>query len=480
MRLLLTFIAFLIISKGLHSQHYHFFYIQSDQQQPFYIKMGNEVLSSSSAGFLIIPKLKDTAFDMIVGFPKDQFPEYRFKITQVKKDRGMSLKNFGDKGWGLFDLQTLEILMGEKIIREEPKKVPVPQPITTDAFTMTLAAVIDDPGLMATELVLMEPATNAMAKNVVEVKENLPVKKVAEKPIGSVAKSVPDKKETTAVTKQVPVQPKTEKVVAPIPVVEVPVTSTAGVINKEAEKLVFTDSVKAIESIAEKAPISQNISPDSIKVDVKEVVLEPAVVVSSQVGKVSEQLSDSVLELVFTDTDPSGKADTIKVSMLRDILYKKPAENILAEKTGISVVNDTISNKIKSEKADTALESVVPQTVIAADKNITSTGNLNKRAACRRVASDKDLAALRKRMVPLKDEDVMVALALKDFKAKCYTTEQVRNISFVFVRDEGRYKLLDAAYSYVYDPDNFSSMESLLNDPYFIHRFKALIKTPVD
>ena len=74
MRLLLIFLSFLFIATGVRSQHHHFFYIQSDQQQPFYIKLGNEVMSSSSAGFLIIPKLKDSAFEMIVGFPNDQFP----------------------------------------------------------------------------------------------------------------------------------------------------------------------------------------------------------------------------------------------------------------------------------------------------------------------------------------------------------------------------------------------------------------------
>jgi hypothetical protein len=81
-------------------------------------------------------------------------------------------------------------------------------------------------------------------------------------------------------------------------------------------------------------------------------------------------------------------------------------------------------------------------------------------------------------MVGLKDEDDMVAVALKDFKQKCFTTEQVKDVSFVFIRDEGRYKLLDAAYPYVYDPDNFTALESLLSDPYFIHRFRAFIKSP--
>jgi hypothetical protein len=454
MRLILIFISILCISAGVRSQHHHFFYIQSDQQQPFYIKLGNEVMSSSSAGFLIIPKLKDSAFDMIVGFPKDQFPEYRFKIAQVKKDRGMNLKNFGDKGWGLFDLQTLEIMMGEKIIREEPKKVSLPQPITTDAFTVTLASVIDDPGLMATQLVLIEPASNVIAKNTLDVRENLPAKKVIEKPVIAESGSVPFKKETVSEASPLP-----QKNAAPIPKPELPVISAPVVINKESEKVIVTDSVNAIESVKEKTPVAQNKNADTIFVHNAEEKEEPVDLLLSQVGKISEQLNDSLLELVFTDTDSLGKTDTIRVSLLRDIPKKKSVEIPITEKIETSVV---------------------PVTESSVDKNIKSADNLNKRAACKQVASDKDLAGLRKRMVTLKDEDDMVAMALKDFKAKCYTTEQVRNISFVFVRDEGRYKLLDAAYTYVYDPDNFISLESLLSDPYFIHRFKALLKVPVD
>ena len=476
MRLLLTLFTLLILSPGVRSQHHHFFYIQSDQQQPFYIKIRNEVKSSSSAGFLIIPKLKDSAFDMIVGFPKDQFPEYRFKIAQVKKDRGMSLKNFGEKGWGLFDLNTLEIQMGEKIIREEPKKAVIPPPITNDVFTVALASVIDDPGLMATELVLKEPATNAIVKNTVVVKETAPVKKAAEKTVSPDPKMQPDKKETVAVI----VPPSTEKVVPPLPKVEASVSGSEVVMNKEAEKALIIDTAKTMESIVEKAPVTLKSDSASNPVSVKEKAQDPAVVVSTQVGKISEQLSDSVLELVFTDTDPSGKADTIRVSMIRDFTGKMPADNMPSEKSLTSVVIDTVSQKEKSDKALVLETPVVQVAETGADKKITSTGNLNKRAACRQTASDKDMAGLKKRMVPLKDEDDMVTLALKDFKQKCYTTEQVRDLTFVFVRDEGRYKLLDAAYPYVYDPDNFISLESLLSDPYLIHRFKALVKLPVE
>jgi hypothetical protein len=388
----------------------------------------------------------------------------------------MSLKNFGEKGWGLFDLQTLEIQMGEKIIREEPKKAVIPQPITNDVFTVALASVIDDPGLMATELVLKEPATNAIVKNTVVVKETAPVKKAAEKTVSPAPKLQPDKKETVAVI----VPTSTEKVVPPLPKVEASVTGSEVVKNKESEKAEIIDTLKTMESIVDKAPVTLNSDSASNPVAIKEKSQEPAVVVSTQVGKISEQLSDSVLELVFTDTDPSGKADTIRVSMIRDFTGKMASDNMPSEKSLTSVVIDTVSQKEKSEKVVVLETPVVPLAETTTGKNITSTGNLNKRPACKQTASDKDLAGLKKRMVPLKDEDDMVALALKDFKQKCYTTEQVRDLSFVFVRDEGRYKLLDAAYPYVYDPDNFISLESLLSDPYLIHRFKALVKMPVE
>jgi hypothetical protein len=98
------------------------------------------------------------------------------------------------------------------------------------------------------------------------------------------------------------------------------------------------------------------------------------------------------------------------------------------------------------------------------------------RANCARMATEKDLGAVRKKMVGIRDEDEMVGVALKDFKARCYTTEQVKALCFVFTREEGRYKLIDAAYPYVYDPAVYGQLESLLSDKYFIHRFKALIQ----
>ena len=79
-------------------------------------------------------------------------------------------------------------------------------------------------------------------------------------------------------------------------------------------------------------------------------------------------------------------------------------------------------------------------------------------------------------MTAQKDEDEMIDAAQKLFKQKCYSTEQVKNLSVLFLKDESKYKFFDTAYPFVYDSGNFKNLESQLTDPYFISRFKAMIR----
>ena len=73
------------------------------------------------------------------------------------------------------------------------------------------------------------------------------------------------------------------------------------------------------------------------------------------------------------------------------------------------------------------------------------------------------------------DEDMIVA-AKKMFKSKCYSTEQVKNLSVLFLKDKGRYSFFDAAYPFIHDTQNFGRLESQLSDPYYVTRFKAMIR----
>ena len=69
----------------------------------------------------------------------------------------------------------------------------------------------------------------------------------------------------------------------------------------------------------------------------------------------------------------------------------------------------------------------------------------------------------------------MIAEAKKVFKTKCFSTLQIKNLSALFLTDESKYKFFDAAYQYVSDLENFSTLQSELKDEYFINRFKAMI-----
>ena len=95
---------------------------------------------------------------------------------------------------------------------------------------------------------------------------------------------------------------------------------------------------------------------------------------------------------------------------------------------------------------------------------------------CKDLANNNDFLKIRKRMAAEKDNDAMVFAAKKFFKTKCFSTEQIRNLSFLFLNDEGRYMFFDAAYPYTSDSERYPTLLSQLKDEYYINRFNALIQ----
>ena len=71
-------------------------------------------------------------------------------------------------------------------------------------------------------------------------------------------------------------------------------------------------------------------------------------------------------------------------------------------------------------------------------------------------------------------DEAMVSEAKKVFKNKCFTTEQIKNLSSLFLSSAGKYQFFNAAYLHVSDKEKFSSLESEIIDEYYLKRFKAL------
>src|SRR6185436_15942252 len=95
---------------------------------------------------------------------------------------------------------------------------------------------------------------------------------------------------------------------------------------------------------------------------------------------------------------------------------------------------------------------------------------------CKAVADQNDFFKLRKQMAGILNDDDMVSAARKVFKTKCFTTKQIKNLSTLFLNDEGKYKFFDAAYPYCFDSANYPGLVSELKYSYYINRFKAMLK----
>ena len=137
MKFILTAL-FTLFSICVFAQQNHFIYIQSDNQQSFYVKLDKKIMSSTASGYLIIPKLKVGVYDFAIGFPKNEWPEQIVTCNIVNADAGYLLKNFGDKGWGLFNFQTMDLLLAKNKSVDENKE---------DPFANVLSKVVNDPSI---------------------------------------------------------------------------------------------------------------------------------------------------------------------------------------------------------------------------------------------------------------------------------------------------------------------------------------------
>lgn len=320
----LLFALLLLFAITVQAQQNHYIYIQTDNKQPFYVKLNNKVFSSAGAGYVIVPKLIDGTYNLDLGFPKVEWPEQHFSIKIEKKDEGFMFKNFGDKGWGLFNMQSLHTIMGSS---KEVSTVVGTKSVNDDAFSNTLSNVVNDPNILVKE------------------------------PVQAETKIVSGNEAKPAITK-------------------------LGSTNKpEGTELVYTD--KANEKV------------------------------------------DTVTVLIPT---PPKAID--------EPVVQKPKTAVIENKPG-------------------------KLTMINSD--------------CKKMASEDDFIKLRKKMIGENNDDDMITVARKTFKTRCFTTEQVKNLAVLFLKDDGRYRLFDAAYPFISDTGNFGTLESMLTEEYYTNRFKALI-----
>lgn len=409
-RLALVMVVSAFFSVQAKSQLNHFIYLQTDNQQPFYIKYNNRIISSSSSGYLILPKLKDGVVEFAVGFPKSDQQEQQFRYTINNADKGFLLKNFSDKGWGLYDLQTSSIIYAAVKTAETNNGTGNAVAPANDPFSNMLSKVTQD----------------STVKTVTVVKETKPV--IAD-------------------------TPKPEKV-----------------------EVAATAPVK--DTIAAKS----ETKPEKV---VEQIVNEPEWITpaKSSIKQVRKFESREGADFVFEIGETNGLKDTVRLFIERDTTLNQvvtpavidtPKAEIVKKDT-IAVVQQPKKEEpvIKKEEVVENKEPVTPPVVTepVQKKETVSLPNSN----CKDFATEDDLIKLRRRMASQRKDEQMVNEAKKAFRSKCFTTGQLRNLSALFLTDEGRYRFFDVALPFVTDYGNFKSLGETIQDEYFKKRFIALL-----
>jgi hypothetical protein len=413
MKRVLLLCALFCVHLGLKAQKVYFIYLQSENAAPFYIKMAGQIRSSTTEGYLIIPKLTDSTYVIALGQPGKQ-NESRFSITINKGDRGFLIKNF-DGVPGLFDLQTLAVY---KPIAVETGAIQTI--MRNDNFTTLLAKAADDTTILF-QAVVMQKTKQEPQPELIAVKEDVSPKQEVE----IVPKSNSAKISATGTIAQ-------------------PGNTTGATSNEQ----------KA--SVAEKSKIIPEPEKTTTVDEKQKGVIAPVEeeYKKSVITKRSESSTSEGFGLVFLDAY-NGEVDTVQ------IIIPNPKMSI----------PDT-SDKITETKQFLDISSATKDTAVLTPEKTTSE---KLKAQCASVSTDDDFFKLRRDMTSKNSDEEMIAQAKKYFKAKCYRTEQIKYLSALFLTDESKYQFFDAAYMHVSDQERFPSLQLELKDNYYVNRFKALI-----
>jgi hypothetical protein len=432
------FVFLFFASTSLHAQKVYFIYLQTDNQQPFYARMGEKIYNSTAAGYLILSNLHDSIYLLNIGIQGSEVADQPYSISMNKKDQGFLVKNFGDKGWGLFNLTSMATIMPQS------KSVNSAQSVKTEkrednAFTNLLAKAADD-STIKEKPVIEKPVEKKAEATATNTEKKEEVKEIAPSSQSEIKNGVPSSQSEI----------KNGIIVAPVVIKEEP--KIDGQDSKNAARM-KEDSIAAAKTKEEELLKQEDLrKQDSIE-KVKTQTTTEGEYKRSVVKLKSESSTTTGIGLVFLDILSDQVTDTIRVLIQPDTKKVAPVQSNQQEKKFLDIP---------------------PVDSIAVEKEATQKAAI-KSNSCKTVAVEDDFFKLRKRMAGQNNDDGMIAEAKKTFKTKCFSTTQVRNLSALFLTDESKYKFFDAAYQYVSDLENFSTLQSALKDEYFINRFKAMI-----
>jgi hypothetical protein len=502
MRFILVFLVLCMSTTQLFSQRTAFLYLQSEDGMPFYVKYEKKIYSSTVSGFLILGKLPESELLFNVGFPGNLIPEIEFRLPPISNGKGVLMKSFGEKGWGLFDFQDASVIYA--LIAETttvPKITPQNQPAANDPFATMLSDVTRDSTVKYVGVKPTEAATgeelkkDSITKATSDTTTIIPITNTGLLTASTTDSSkidqsvVFDKTVVSTSTPQKKIFPRSE------------IAVHSNEIVSEGTKLLFliseqglaTDTVKAFLPVAVQSidsgavAASKGVEPEirnEITGDVSDSTSKTVSIPLTQ----TVITADSTANVPASHNQTPSSADTlVRISTVVDSSLNLTTQQ---EPKSITTIQDQKTEKgtltVQFEKpalTDSAyVENKVENAPVEIKENQKNPSSSQVQGSqpvfstnCKKAATDEDFLKVRRKMAQQTKDEEMVNEAQKFFKHMCFTTEQIRNLGALFLSEEGRYRFYDAALKSVLDPQHFSSLENTLITPYYKKRFQALI-----
>jgi len=481
-------VVVLMFMAGSSRAQGYFVFIQADNNQPFYVRVGEQVYPSSAGGHLILSQLKDSTYSLTIGFPGQAALERRYVVAIRQKDLEFRLKDQGERGWGLYDEQAREIRTpepGDKGVEAAP-----PGLKKDDAFSRLMAGVVQDTAVLYSTYAMEEPKADSAGG----VKGDSAGMRGAAGPVsgggaapgsaaaaagvtagttpGGVASGVTTGNAVSGVTTGIGID-----TLVRAPEIVAPVRDSSKVGGSEAV-LPGGDTTRGVADSGAAAAVP----PVS---GTTKAVNRPKGVV-----KLSERKLTRSVRLSFADRSAGKKADTIVIFI--------PVDTSVVARGTIKPLRGVDSGRVATPKAhgpnpDSPLlgqaqntasahgvvsmpEATRPRPADSPRKSSSETKSTIPfvNSDCHNYATDFDVDKLRLKLLEIsKDEDRIVA-ARKVFKTRCFATRQIRALSEVFTSDGGKYRFFEAAYPFCSD-SQFSELGALLTDPVYSGKFRAMV-----
>lgn len=414
-KIIVTVFFSFILKMGVQAQQLRFIYLQSDDKSPFFVKVDEKYLSSSENGYIIIPKLHEGTYNLVIGIAGDKLASQEVSISTKDANAGYLIQKNDTKNFELVSLNTLQPV---KAVVQTGSAKPVKIIKNEDEFAKVLAQVVGDSSILLAE-----------AENQPAVLKNVDKVDSAVTAINNSQKVNESAIENNEIKNKLNVEADTFKVV------------THKVDNNKISQIKYDSLADGFKMIYVDAASNDTID---ILLPVKSSIISGSSE-NKSTYTVKEEIQDANpnQDARFLDMklqNPNATPDTVTTQNNDFVIFDKKSENI-----------QTSGSKDDFEK------------------------KLKNNSGCKSIATQKGFLKLRSQMSSAKSEPDMTKMAISTFASTCFTTEQIKNLGVLYLVEEERYKFYVAAYPYVTDLDNFITLQNQLTDNYFKDRFKAMV-----